>query len=138
MALVLALVIGMLVAGGVWLVLRPRSYSVVLGLTLLGYGVNLFILAAGRVDRQVPPLTLKGASDLADPLPQALVLTAIVIGLGMTAFLIALALRGLAARSSAGDDADRMGEGPVDGGPVDEAVLKEMTPKDRAPRNGAP
>jgi len=115
MALLLALVVGVLVGGGVWLALRPRSYSVVLGLTLLGYGVNLFILTAGRVDRRTPPLTVDGAADLADPLPQALVLTAIVIGLGMTAFLIALALRGLAARGPAGDDGDRLGEGPVDG-----------------------
>jgi multicomponent K+:H+ antiporter subunit C len=112
MALLLAFVVGTLVAGGVWLMLRPRSYSVVLGLTMVGYAVNMFILTAGRVGRQTPPLTLEGATALADPLPQALVLTAIVIGLGMTAFLIALALRGLAANTDAGDDADRLGEGP--------------------------
>lgn len=114
MALLLALIIGVLVGGGVWLALRPRSYSVVLGLTLMGYGVNLFILAAGRADRQAPPLVMPGAAGLADPLPQALVLTAIVIGLGMTAFLIALALRGMAARGPVGDDGDRLGEGPID------------------------
>lgn len=113
MALLLALVVGILIAAGVWLTLRPRSYSVVLGLTLIGYGVNLFIVSAGRLGRRTPPLTLEGAGPLADPLPQALVLTAIVIGLGMTAFLIALALRALAANAAAGDDADRLGEGPL-------------------------
>jgi len=108
MALVLALAIGLIMATGVWLALRPRSFSVVLGLTLISYAVNLFILISGRVDRATPPLTLPGAADLADPLPQALVLTAIVIGFGMTAFLIALALKALAAN---GDD--RLGEGPT-------------------------
>ena len=65
MALLLALVVGVLVGGGVWLALRPRSYSVVLGITLIGYGVNLFILSAGRIDRQAPPLAVPGAADLA-------------------------------------------------------------------------
>lgn len=112
MAVLLALMIGLMVAGGVWLVLRPRSWSVVMGLTLIGYATNLFILSAGRIDRVVPPLAGRGA--LADPIPQALVLTAIVIGLGMTAFLIALALRGVGQNRS-----DRIGEGPVDDDPVD-------------------
>lgn len=113
MALLLAFIVAVLVAGGVWLLLRPRSWSVVLGITLLGYAVNFFILLSGRIGRTQPPLALPGADRLADPLPQALVLTAIVIGLGMTAFLVALALRGLVARGTAGDDADRIGEGPV-------------------------
>ena len=107
MALVLALAIGLMTGAGVWLALRPRSFAVVLGLTLLSYAVNLFILASGRIDRTTPPLALPGAEALADPLPQALVLTAIVIGFGMTAFLVALALRALAAN---GDD--QLGEGP--------------------------
>ncbi len=108
MAIILALGIGLMMAGGVWLALRPRSFSVVLGLTLMSYAVNLLILMAGRIDRRVPPLALPGAEGLADPLPQALVLTAIVIGFGMTAFLIALALKALAVNSS-----DRLGEGAV-------------------------
>jgi multicomponent K+:H+ antiporter subunit C len=106
-AVLLALAIGLLMAGGVWLILRPRSFSVVLGLTLVSYAVNLFILISGRVGRTQPPLALPGADRLADPLPQALVLTAIVIGFGMTAFLIALALKALAINQS-----DRLGEGP--------------------------
>jgi multicomponent K+:H+ antiporter subunit C len=123
MALLLAFIVAVLVAGGVWLLLRPRSWSVVLGLTLLGYAVNLFILLSGRIGRSQPPLvlpeTMAGGAQFADPLPQALVLTAIVIGLGMTAFLVALALRGVAARGPQTDDADRIGEGPAeaDNGP---------------------
>lgn len=100
MAALLALVIGALVAGGVWLLLRQRGWSVVLGLSLLAHATNLFILAAGRPGRGGP---------VADPLPQALVLTAIVIGLGMTAFVVAMVLRGAAARGS-----DRLDDGPVD------------------------
>jgi multicomponent K+:H+ antiporter subunit C len=96
MELVFATAIGLLTASGVWLVLKPRSFSVVLGLTLLSYAVNLMIFAGGRLDRETPPLTLRGATDLADPLPQALVLTAIVISFGMSAYLIALALRAVA------------------------------------------
>lgn len=122
MAIALALIVAMLVTGGVWLLLRPRSWSVVLGLTLLGYAVNLFILLAGRIGSRQPPLALEGAGAVANPLPQALVLTAIVIGLGMTAFLVALALRGVAARGAETDDADRIGEGPVDDDDADLAA----------------
>ena len=102
MELLLSIGIGLLVACGVFLLLRPRSFSVVLGLALLSYAVNILILMGGRLDRRTPPLALPGADRLADPLPQALVLTAIVIGFGMTAYLLALALRLL---SETGSDA---------------------------------
>jgi multicomponent K+:H+ antiporter subunit C len=101
MELLLAAAVGLLIASGVWLVLRPRTFSVVLGLTLLAYGVNLLILLSGRLGAATPPIALKGASGLADPLPQALVLTAIVIGFGMTAYLVTLSLR---AKGETGDD----------------------------------
>ena len=65
----------------------------VLGYTLVSYAVNLFLFASGRVRGSEPPVIVEGGGNYADPLPQALVLTAIVIGLGMTAFLIVLALR---------------------------------------------
>jgi multicomponent K+:H+ antiporter subunit C len=99
--LILSLAVGLTFASGVWLVLRSRTFSVVLGLTLLGYAVNLLILLSGRLGASSPPIALKGASGLADPLPQALVLTAIVIGFGMTAYLLALALRAV---GETGDD----------------------------------
>jgi multicomponent K+:H+ antiporter subunit C len=93
MEALLAVVIGSLVATGVYLLLRPRTFSVVLGYTLLSYAVNLFLFASGRVRGIHPPVIIEGTANYADPLPQALVLTAIVIGLGMTAFMIVLALR---------------------------------------------
>jgi multicomponent K+:H+ antiporter subunit C len=93
MEALLAIGIGSLVAAGVYLLLRPRTFSVVLGYTLVSYAVNLFLFASGRVHGRHPPVIVEGVSDYIDPLPQALVLTAIVIGLGMTAFLIVLALR---------------------------------------------
>jgi len=96
MEMIVALGIGALVAGGVWLVLRERSFSVVLGLTLLSYAANLFIFVGGRLGPAAPPLALEGHGTLVDPLPHALVLTAIVISFGMTAYLVALALRAVA------------------------------------------
>lgn len=96
-----ALVIGSLVASGVYLLLRGRSFSVVLGLSLLSYAVNLFLFFTGRLTTGAPPLIGSGSDATADPLPQALVLTAIVIGFGMTAYLVILALR---ARGELGND----------------------------------
>ena len=85
--------IAVLTAGGVYLALRGRTFQVVLGLTLLSYAVNLFLFAMGRLIVDRPPLWSKTATEYADPLPQALVLTAIVITFGMTALAVTLALR---------------------------------------------
>ena len=85
--------IGILVACAVYLMLRARTFPVVLGLTMLSYAVNLFLFASGRLVTHAPPLIDGGTGHHADPLPQALVLTAIVIGFGMTAFLVMLAIR---------------------------------------------
>jgi multicomponent K+:H+ antiporter subunit C len=101
MEIVLAIAIGVLGGSGVWLLLRPRTFQVIIGLSLLSYAVNLFILAMGRVRTGAPPiLPVRGAGDpaqFADPLPQALVLTAIVISFATTALflVILLASRGL-------------------------------------------
>lgn len=84
--------IGFVVACGIYLLLRGRSFTVVLGLSLLGYAVNVFIFAMGRLWSGAPPI-VEGAGPFADPLPQALVLTAIVIGFATTGFVIELALR---------------------------------------------
>lgn len=99
--LLVASALGLVTAGGVYLLLRPRAFSVVLGLSLLGYAVNGFLFVMGRLTSGAPPLVSGGATGYADPLPQALVLTAIVIGFGMTGFIIELALR---ARQDAGSD----------------------------------
>jgi multicomponent K+:H+ antiporter subunit C len=93
MEYILATGVGLMTSAGLYLVLRARTFSIVLGLTLLSYAVNVMILLSGRLGASQPPLALPGAQNLADPLPQALVLTAIVIGFGMTAYLVALALR---------------------------------------------
>jgi multicomponent K+:H+ antiporter subunit C len=99
MEALLAIAVGVLTACGVFLILRARTFPVLLGLTLLSYAVNLFLFASGRLRLDAPPLIRAGAS-YTDPLPQALVLTAIVIGFGMTAYLAMLALRGLAESGS--------------------------------------
>lgn len=92
MELVVAIAIGVLAGCGVYLMLRARTFSVALGLALLSHAVNLFIFVMGRLRTGEPPIVGLGAA-YADPLPQALVLTAIVIGFGMTAFVLVLALR---------------------------------------------
>lgn len=92
MELLIAIAIGVLTAGGVYLLLRSRTFAVVLGLMLLSYGVNLFLVAMGRLSLSAPPIIRPGATLYADPLAQALVLTAIVIGFGMAAFALVLAL----------------------------------------------
>ncbi len=101
MEALLALVIGVLTASGVYLVLRGRTFPVVLGLTYLSYAVNLFLFAMGRLAIGRPPIVADAGAAYADPLPQALVLTAIVISFGMTAFVIVLALK---ARAELGSD----------------------------------
>jgi multicomponent K+:H+ antiporter subunit C len=112
--LLLSLGVGLLVACGVYLVLRPRSFDLILGLTLLSYAVNLFLFASGRLVVNRAPIVGDGVATLADyadplpqvgqvanALPQALVLTAIVISFGMTALLVAIAV---GARRKTGDD----------------------------------
>lgn len=102
MEVILSLAIGVLGASGVWLVLRPRTFQVVMGFALLGYAVNLFIFSMGSLSIRAEPIVRPGLpADLlhyTDPLPQALVLTAIVIGFATTALflVVLLALRGLA------------------------------------------
>ena len=93
MEALMAITIGLLTALGVYLVLRARSYSVILGIMMLSYAVNLFLLSMGRISASTPPVIVEGATGHADPLPQALILTAIVIGFGMAAFAIVLTLR---------------------------------------------
>jgi multicomponent K+:H+ antiporter subunit C len=85
--------IAMVTATGIYLMLRGRSFPVVLGLSLLGYAVNVFIFAMGRVWVDAPAIIGATGQQIADPLPQALVLTAIVIGFATTGFVVELALR---------------------------------------------
>jgi multicomponent K+:H+ antiporter subunit C len=101
MELVISIAIGVLFGSGIWLVLRPRSFQVLAGLLLMSYAVNLFIFMMGRLWVNRPPLTLGkqllDPATIADPLPQALVLTAIVIGFATTALYLVVMIgsRGL-------------------------------------------
>jgi multicomponent K+:H+ antiporter subunit C len=91
--LLVASAIGLLTAVGLYLVLRRHSFPVIIGTIFLSYAVNLFLFATGRLVIDKPPILTLGAAAYTDPLPQALVLTAIVISFGMTALLVVLALR---------------------------------------------
>jgi len=102
MEIVVSLAIGVLASAGVWLVLRPRTFQVLIGLSLLSYAINLFIFSVGSLSIDKEPIVRPGvAADLlnyTDPLPQSLVLTAIVISFATTALflVVLLALRGIA------------------------------------------
>ena len=103
MEIVLSAGIGLFAASGVWLMLRPRTFQVALGLSLLSYAVNLFIFAMGRLTVGAPPVLGAGTDSVFvdDPVTQALVLTALVISFALTAlFLVVL----LAARGVTGSD----------------------------------
>ena len=100
MEAVFAITLGVMMASGVYLLLRARLFPVVMGLTLISYAVNLFIFAMGRLASGIPAIIGQSA-EYSDPLPQALVLTAIVIGFATTAlFLVVL----LASRGLTGSD----------------------------------
>lgn len=112
MTFVLALTIGVLYATGTYLLLRRGAVRVVFGLALLGYAANLLIFTAGRLVREGPPIVPPGALAppvlSADPLPQALILTAIVIGFGVQAFALVLLKR--TCQEAGTDDVDAMRE----------------------------
>jgi multicomponent K+:H+ antiporter subunit C len=113
MEALLATTIGLLTAVGLYLMLRLRTFPVILGLTFLSYAVNLFLFASGRLALNAAPI-IGTTQAYADPLPQALVLTAIVISFGMTAVIMLLAI---GSHLSAGDDridlvADSSGDQP--------------------------
>ncbi|GAB1406880.1 Na+/H+ antiporter subunit C [Thermomonas brevis] len=142
MELAMASAIGILTGAGVYLLLRARSFDVILGLTLLSYATNLLIFSAGGLVIGKPPVLRDGvAHTLAhhtDPLPQALVLTAIVIAFAMTAVSIVLAIR------SRGD----LGSDHVDGGEAEQRfrareqrrhqrALEQRRGDDDAPERGA-
>jgi multicomponent K+:H+ antiporter subunit C len=101
MEIIISIGVGILAASGVFLLLSNRSFSIIISLALLSYAANILIFASGRLSINAYPLILPGSDQFADPLPQALVLTAIVISFGMTAYLVAFALR---VRQIVGDD----------------------------------
>jgi multicomponent K+:H+ antiporter subunit C len=124
MEFLLASAIGVMTAAGVYLLLRARTFPVVLGLALLSYATNVFLFGMGRLAVNQPPVVGALASGYTDPLPQALVLTAIVISFGMTAVIVVMALRSffeggndhVDALAEAGEAAPPPQGAPADGG----------------------
>ena len=110
MTTLLAIVVGILYAAGLYLVMRRSVVKLVLGLALLGHAANLLIFTVGRLSRAAAPIVPPGAERLvpphADPVPQALILTAIVIGFGVQAFALVLVKR--AHRETGTDDLDAL------------------------------
>lgn len=92
MEMLIASAIGWMTAAGVYLILRKRTFAVVLGMTMITYAINVFLFASGRLVVHQPPILQNGVASHTDPLPQALVLTAIVISFGMTAVTVMMAL----------------------------------------------
>ncbi|MEO1950132.1 Na+/H+ antiporter subunit C [Thioclava sediminum] len=92
MEVLVASAIGVLTAAGIYMILRLRTFPVVVGMSLLSYAVNVFLFATGRLVINQPPILRDGVTSYTDPIPQALVLTAIVISFGMTAVVVMLAL----------------------------------------------
>ena len=114
MELLLAVTAGVLYATGVYLMLRRRLAQLIIGLSLLSNGSNVLILASAGVTRGKPPIiteTITTASQFADPVPQSLILTAIVIGFGVLAFALVLAHR--VHQSAGSDDIDSIGPDSV-------------------------
>ena len=101
MEFLVASAIGILTAGGLYLTLRLRTFPVIMGISLLTYAVNIFLFSSGRLTIGAPPILTDGVTTYADPLPQALVLTAIVISFGMTAVIVVI---GLGAYLGSNDD----------------------------------
>ena len=122
MEILVAASIGLLTAAGIYLSLRGQSFPVIIGLTFLSYAVNLFLFAMGRLAIDRAPILSPDAPGYADPLPQALVLTAIVISFGMTALIVVLALRGFLETGS--DRVDATAPTPED----DETPAQEARP----------
>ena len=101
--------VGVLVAAGVYLVLRARTFPVIVGLALLSCAVYLLIYGMGRLVIDRPPILSLHLDTYTDPLPQALVLTAIVIAFGMTALIVVIILRSFLETGSDHVDGDEEG-----------------------------
>lgn len=121
MELLLATAIGAMTTVGIYLIMQQRTFPVVIGLSFLSYAVNVFLFAMGRLVIDLPPIITKTATAYTDPLPQALVLTAIVITFGMTALIVVLSLRSFLETGS--DDA------MLTGGSEDQALPGREEPR---------
>lgn len=121
MELLVAAAIGLTTATGLYMMLRGSTFPVIVGLTFLSYAVNMFLFAMGRLAANRAPI-VGTVPDPVDPLPQALVLTAIVISFGMTALIVVLALRGFLETGSDAVDLDRGDADDRDDDDLDDAA----------------
>lgn len=132
----LAIAVGVLVACGVFLILARDLVRVMLGLAILSNAANLLIFTSGRVTRDAPPIIPPDVKVpeqmLANPLPQALILTAIVIGFSLLAFALVLSYRAFASMRTVDVDAMRLAEPPYDDQDVPTGEAG------RQPRTGSP
>lgn len=150
MEYVMALLVGGLFAGGIYMMLRGELIRIVIGLVLLANAVNLVMFTMGRLTRGASPVIAAGESTLempfANPLPQALVLTAIVIGFGLLAFGIVLAFRTYEEFGTVNIERLRVAEPPFSDeeewieGPGDslEMITGEQKPEDPSEENESP
>jgi len=106
MELVMAILIGVLFTAAVYLILSRSLLKIIIGTGLLSHGAHLLILTMGGLGGLAPPVISEGVTDFADPLPQALILTAIVISFGVTAFILVMAYRAYAVHKT--DDMNQM------------------------------
>jgi multicomponent Na+:H+ antiporter subunit C len=115
---ILALLVGLFVAVAIYLMLSRALVRMLLGILILGNAVNLLIFVSGRLTSAVPPIVPRGEMTpvgyFANPLPQALILTAIVIGFAMFSFLIVLAFRAYQEMDADNTDHLRLAEPPGD------------------------
>ncbi|MCH8556817.1 MAG: Na+/H+ antiporter subunit C [Balneolia bacterium] len=129
----LAIVIGILVALSIYLILRKNLVRIVIGIVILSNAVNLLIFTLGRLDRGMPPLIPAGESvpveAFANPLPQALVLTAIVIGFGLFAFALVLTYRAYTELGSVNVDDMRVAEPAYKGEELPETAITQEEDK---------
>lgn len=93
MEFVMAIIIGVLFTAAVYLLLSKSLLRIIFGTALISHGAHLLLLMMGGLGASSPPVITDGVKDYADPLPQALILTAIVISFGVTAFILVLAYR---------------------------------------------
>ncbi|MEM1288156.1 MAG: NADH-quinone oxidoreductase subunit K [Pseudomonadota bacterium] len=127
MIYVYAATIAIMAGSGIYMILAQNVVRIILGVALLAASANLLIFLSGRLGSETPPIIPEGAATLAEyaanPLPQALVLTAIVIGFALTAFAIALAVRGY--RSLGTLNTDQMHDAEALGSPFNNASAKQ-------------
>lgn len=137
MEILVATAVGAMTAAGVYLLLRGRTFPVIIGLALLSYAINVFLFATGRLVVNRPPVITEDALGYTDPLPQALVLTAIVISFGMTALIVVLALRAYLEAGTDEVDADESGTLGDSPGDASEARPQDRPDGAREPGGGA-